>query len=347
VSGGAEQERILARLRIAHRVAGVGSWEGAVDERGRSSDFELSPEVDDIVGWTEDRPPTYADFVALIHPDDRPGYFEARDAALAGTRPYRIDVRLVRPDGTLRHVHLAAEVRRRDDGSPLRLVGVIQDRTEEIESMRRVRTAEASRRHLLQRLLETAEHERERLARHLEVGAVESLRDVEAEMAAAIGDDAPESWHEALDAVRRSIASLTSTLSAMSRVPAGADLAAVVVDLAADAATELEVRTDVRVGAPLRPALRSVVVRLVQEGLQNTRKHAGARAAEVRIRADGDAVHVRIADDGRGFDPDAVRRQRGHFGIASLQDDVAAVGGELQISSGPAGTELEARLPIR
>lgn len=343
---GDEQERLLARLRTAHRVAGVGSWEADLDERGRSTTLDLSAEVHEIAGWTGQRPPTYGDFVGLIHPDDRPGFFEVSDAAFAGTRPYRTDLRLVRPSGDVRHVHLAAEVHRRTDGTPERLVGVIQDRTEEIESLRRVRVAEASRRHLLQRLLEAADHERERLARHLESGAVEGLRRAEAAMAQAIGDDAPEPWHEALDGVRRSISSLLGTLSALSTAPPGTDLAAVVADLASDAAGELQVRADVQVPV-LRPALRSVVVRLVQEGLQNARKHAAARVAEVRVRADGDTVHVRIADDGRGFDPTAMRPQRGHFGIASLRDDVAGVGGELHISSGPGGTALEARLPLR
>ena len=346
MTGDDEQERLLARLRAAHRVAGVGSWEAGLDARGRSTPFDLSPEVLEILGWTGDHPPTYADFVALLHPDDRPGFFEVRDAALRGTRPYRMDLRLLRPDGDVRHVHLAAEVLRGPGGDPERLVGVVQDRTEEVESLRRVRVAEASRRHLLQRLLEAADHERERLARHLETGAVADLRTAEAAMAAAIGEGAPASWHEALDGVRRSISSLLGTLSAMSSAPPGADLAAVVDDLAADAAGELEVRTDVEVAAPLRPALCSVIVRLVQEGLQNTRKHAAARAAEVRIRADGDAVHVRVADDGRGFEPGALRPQRGHFGIASLRDDVAAVGGELRITSGPEGTALEAQLPL-
>lgn len=341
-----EQERLLARLRTAHRVAGVGAWEADLDERGRSTTFHLSAEVDEIAGWTGQQPRTYGDFVGLIHPDDRPGFFEVGDAALAGTRPYRTDLRLVRPNGDVRHVHLAAEVHRRSDGTPERLVGVIQDRTEEIESLRRVRIAEASRRHLLQRLLEAADHERERLARHLEAGAVERLRTAEAAMAEAIGDDAPAPWQEALAGVRRSISSLLGTLSAMSTAPAGTDLAAVVADLAADAAGELVVRIHVQVGV-LRPALRSVVVRLVQEGLQNARKHAAARFAEVRVDDDGDHVHVLISDDGRGFDPAAMRPQRGHFGIASLRDDVAAVDGELHISSGPDGTVLEARLPLR
>lgn len=338
-----EQQRLLTRLRIARRVAGIGSWEGAVDRQRRTHALEWSPEVLDIVGWDEDAEPTFADFVARVHPDDRPGFFEARDAALAGTRPYRFDLRLLRPGGEVRHVHLAAEVHRDTEGAPQRLVGVVQDRTEEVESLRAVRAAEATRRLLLQRLLDAADRERERLARRLETGAVAQLRGVEAAMAGAIGAGDPAEWHEALDSVRRSIASIVGVLSAMSAAPSAGDLSSVVIDLVADAADDLDVRADIHLPDPVAPALRPVVVRLVQEGLQNTRKHAGATVAEVAVRAEGGSLQVRVADDGRGFDLAA--DQRGHFGIASLRDDVAAVGGELDIRSGPDGTVLEARLP--
>jgi two-component system, NarL family, sensor histidine kinase YdfH len=82
-----------------------------------------------------------------------------------------------------------------------------------------------------------------------------------------------------------------------------------------------------------------------QEGLQNVRKHACATQATVSVRRAGDRVEVRVADDGRGFDPHALGRRRGHFGIASLREDVATLRGTLDIRSGAAGTIIEAVLP--
>ncbi|MFP5322717.1 MAG: PAS domain-containing protein [Acidimicrobiia bacterium] len=338
-----EGDRLARRLAAVHRAAGIGSWEHVFGEGASSVDW--SAEVDEIAGWPADRARSYEAFVSLVHPDDRPAFFEARDAALAGAKPYEIDLRLLRPDGEVRHVHVAAEVERHADGRPSRLVGVLQDRTGEIESLRRLRITEASRRQLLERLLDATDRERDRLARHLATGPIEQLRQVEAAMAAHVGPDAPAPWHEASDAVRRSIAGLAATVSTITDEPATRDLATVVDELAADLAAGVDVRCLVEVPGPLRPAVRAVVVRLVQEGLQNVRKHARASQATVSVRRAGDQVEVRVADDGRGFDPQALGRRRGHFGIASLREDVAALRGTLDIRSGDAGTVIEAVLP--
>jgi len=159
----AEEALLHDRLRTAHRVAGMGSWWTSLrpgDER-----HDLSPEVRDVLGWSEDRTPTFRDLVAAVHPDDRANLLEVRAAAVGGEPPSHVDLRLVGDDGTIRHAHLAAEVLREDDGTPAALVGVLQDRTAEIEALRRIRVTEASRRQLLQRLLDAADRERERLAR--------------------------------------------------------------------------------------------------------------------------------------------------------------------------------------
>lgn len=335
-----ELRRLLARLRATHRVAGIGSWDGAVAGDGT---YDWSPEVDEITGWSGSRRPTFRDLVPLVHPDDRPALFEARAAALRGV-PLRVDVRLVRPDQQVRHVHLRAEVVS-TDGYEDRLVGVLQDRTEDIEAMRRIRVTEASRRQLLQRLLDASDHERERLARHLQEGPIARLIAVEATMASAIGPDAPPERQEALDSLRRSIASLQAALTTMADLRAGGDLAAVVVELTAGV-DDVEVHADVQVDAPPSPAVRSVVVRIVQEALQNARKHAGARSAKVSVRGQGKAMHVEVVDDGRGFDVQAAAGAHGHFGLASLREDVAAVGGTFEVRSGPTGTTVLAALPL-
>ena len=67
-----------------------------------------------------------------------------------------------------------------------------------------------------------------------------------------------------------------------------------VADLASDASADLVVTCDVRVSGALRPAVRSVVVRLVQEALQNIRKHADADRASVEVAATNGSVRVAV-----------------------------------------------------
>ena len=55
---------------------------------------------------------------------------------------------------------------------------------------------------------------------------------------------------------------------------------------------------------------------------------------------------LRVRDDGRGFDPDSVRRAGRHLGLASMRDRAAAVGGTFTLESAPGkGTLVEMEVP--
>ncbi len=68
-----------------------------------------------------------------------------------------------------------------------------------------------------------------------------------------------------------------------------------------------------RARVTLTPERTLAVYRVVQEALTNVAKHAAAHAVTITVSADDDELRVQIADDGRGFIPDALRsrtRQR-------------------------------------
>lgn len=339
----AELRCVLVRLQSAHRLAGIGSWEADVDGPPR---LRWSPEVHEIARRPLDQPPTFEDFVAMVHPDDRPLFLDARATALAGERPYDIDVRVILPDGDQRRIHIVAEVHRDPDGKAVRLVGTVQDRTEAIGGLRRLRLTEVARRDLLQRLLETADIERSRLRRHLESGPIDRLVEIERRLAAEIPDGASQLWTDALTSVRKTIDSLHRTLTDIQTEPSTGDLAQIVEDLAAESAPGVDVTTEVDVGTSLRPPVQATLLRVVQEALHNVHKHAQAGRARVRWSVQGGCVHVSVADDGRGFDVDAVPRQSGHLGIVASRERLVALGGHLDIRSRPGRTVVEARVPI-
>ena len=54
-------------------------------------------------------------------------------------------------------------------------------------------------------------------------------------------------------------------------------------------------------------------------------------------------LHVRVRDDGRGFDPGA---PRDGFGLTGMRERVALLRGELEIASSADGTTVTAALPI-
>ncbi len=75
------------------------------------------------------------------------------------------------------------------------------------------------------------------------------------------------------------------------------------------------------------------VIRVIREALGNIERHAGASAASVDIRVDDEhAVSVRIADNGRGFDPERIPAN--HYGTSIMRDRAQILGGELSIDTG-------------
>ncbi|MFH1475258.1 MAG: histidine kinase, partial [Chloroflexota bacterium] len=68
----------------------------------------------------------------------------------------------------------------------------------------------------------------------------------------------------------------------------------------------------------LGDAEQVVVLRVLQEALQNVRKHAGARRVRLATRRDGGHWILEVHDDGRGFDPAAPGRRT--FGLQFMRE---------------------------
>jgi two-component system nitrate/nitrite sensor histidine kinase NarX len=96
----------------------------------------------------------------------------------------------------------------------------------------------------------------------------------------------------------------------------------------------------------LSPRSEVQLLRVVQEALTNTRKHAGAGRVAVRINCLDGGTTLTIEDDGVGFDPSTVSSSmEGGFGLASMRERVEQIGGRLEMHTAPnAGTTIVVRL---
>jgi two-component system sensor histidine kinase DegS len=92
---------------------------------------------------------------------------------------------------------------------------------------------------------------------------------------------------------------------------------------------------------------QTVVLRVVQEALQNVRKHARASGASVATRVEGADWVVEVQDDGRGFDPDAIAaRGRRNFGLQFMRERAELIGASLDVRSRPdGGTVVRLAIP--
>jgi signal transduction histidine kinase len=117
---------------------------------------------------------------------------------------------------------------------------------------------------------------------------------------------------------------------------------------------EVEKRHDVQVSftskgdlSHLRSDIALCLFRIAQEALRNGAVHGAARRlAVVLTEADGH-VELTVADDGRGFDLEAVRRDGNGLGLVSIEERAHAVKGSVHIVTFPKqGTLIRVRVPV-
>ncbi|MGY6022069.1 GAF domain-containing sensor histidine kinase [Streptomyces spinosirectus] len=96
----------------------------------------------------------------------------------------------------------------------------------------------------------------------------------------------------------------------------------------------------------LPSAQEEALLRVAQEALHNALRHSGAERVDVTLARRGTAAVLRVADDGSGFDPKAIRRAGRHLGLVSMRDRAGGVGGTLTVDSAPGkGTTIELEVP--
>ena len=87
--------------------------------------------------------------------------------------------------------------------------------------------------------------------------------------------------------------------------------------------------------------------RIVQEALTNVARHAQVHDVDVSVRATDQLLHIRIQDDGVGFDVDEALEAYASRGLAGMQERVGLLGGNLHITSEPgAGATIIVALPL-
>jgi PAS domain S-box-containing protein len=119
--------RTQESLTKAQEIAHLGSWDWDIV----ANELRWSDEIFRIFGLQpQGFGATYEAFLERVHPEDRDPVQRAVEASLAGERPYSIEHRVVRPDGSERIVHEQAEVSFDGEGRPVRMLGTVLDITE-------------------------------------------------------------------------------------------------------------------------------------------------------------------------------------------------------------------------
>ncbi|MGQ0736492.1 MAG: sensor histidine kinase [Acidobacteriota bacterium] len=211
---------------------------------------------------------------------------------------------------------------------------------------------------LSERLINTQEDERRRIARELhdEVGQLLTAMKVELTVAqrALTGHDKHEGLLADAQEIAESALNSVRDMSQLLHPP-------VLDDLGLSAAIEWHLRQFTRrhqtkadflqrgaVGR-LPARLEVAAYRIVQEALTNVTKHSRASRCSIRLSLSGSQLHLAIEDDGVGFDaalltpPNAMRG----LGLLGMRERVSQLAGAIAINSAPGhGTQVSVTLPV-
>ena len=114
---------------------------------------------------------------------------------------------------------------------------------------------------------------------------------------------------------------------------------------------ELSGRSDIVVGLDADPEaldygepLATSVYRMVQEALTNVVRHAEAGEVRVAMGVEGENLVVRVRDDGKGFDVEAVARRKS-YGLIGIRERAQTLGGSARVARLERGTLVEITIP--
>ena len=220
------------------------------------------------------------------------------------------------------------------------------------------RVAEAKLRLLARQVVQSQEEERGHLARELHDGTSQTLVSAKLLIESAV-DALERAQQNAPPALGKALQRLNESLAEVRRIshrlrPALLDtlgLPAALERLATEFGEEGAVGAAVAVeGLPreLPEDVKTALFRVTQEALTNVRKHAQARQVRIALDFAEDRVRLEVADDGVGFDVEAMQLdpKRG-IGLRNMRERVASVGGRLEMRSGDGRTTIVADVPVR
>src|SRR5512142_2583682 len=84
----------------------------------------------------------------------------------------------------------------------------------------------------------------------------------------------------------------------------------------------------------LEPYLEVMIFRAIQELLGNAARHSQAASVKLHVDMGNEAVRVSVDDNGRGFDPDAIK-SGSSLGLKLIKERAEMMGGKLEVDSAP------------
>ena len=367
------------RLKFATGAAQLGFWFSDLP----FDKLQWDKTVKDHFWLPEDAEVTIETFYERLRPEDREPARRAIEESIATNTPYDVEYRTIAADGRQKWVRAMGHAFYDSAGQPKRFDGVTIDITarkraeeayrslaESLEAEVRVRTSELEKRNLevlaqselvrefSQRLLQTQDAERRRIARELHDSAGQTLTVLgiqEALIAGRLKEELPDLYKK-----MEEVQSLTMQLNQEIRTasyllhPPMLDETGVSGALrwyldGFNARSGIDMQLEVDPDLERFPDdIEMALFRIVQEALTNIHRHSGAKKGAIRIGQSDTQVHLEIRDSGKGMSGEKlieIRSGGAGVGFRGMRERVHQLHGNFNVSSDPSGTRIFVILP--
>ena len=217
-----------------------------------------------------------------------------------------------------------------------------------------LKTEGARQQEFSQKLIESQEAERKRIAVELHDGLGQNLLIIKNKLNSGIKnfglDDAKFKLEEAESFVKKSInevRAISKNLSPYLLDQLGLTTAIETMIENVEEATGIIIKTEIyNIDGVFKDHGEINIYRIIQESLNNIVKHSEAKNVVIKIINKEGAVRMSVNDDGKGFDIESEKSKKG-FGLAGLKERVSILKGEMKIASGiNSGTKLSFVIPV-
>ncbi len=292
-------------------------------------------------------------FLRLICFDDRPGFDRSLEFSAKNLTPWNWEGRVLVGGYGEKWISLRATPRQQE-GDAVLWDGILLNITQSKRNEQELRQSREFLRDLAAHHEAVREEERKHIAReiHDELGQVLTALKMEVSLMGMSFAGGNPGMQEKVQILKGMINSTIQTVRhvATSLRPAALDLGITsAIEWLAD---EFGRRGGVKCALHIHDEIElddsraTGIFRILQESLTNVARHAQASRVEITLQRREQVLYLEIKDDGKGFDPEAVK-SRASFGLRGITERVLMMGGEVNIDSRPGqGTMLCVCIPI-
>jgi PAS domain S-box-containing protein len=332
-------QQILAttkeRLELALEASSAGTWE--VDLK--TNRFFLDDSSHAICGLDPNTfDGRYETFLRQIHPDDRSKVDEHFRYSMNNEREINIDFCVLKLQDEVAYVSARGHIIG-DEKDARRLVGTIMDVTE--KKLLEKETNELrlhQHRNITAAILQAQENERKRISGALHDSVSQLLYGIKLNLQQVDQQRIPETNFDnikkLLDEAIKETRNISFELAPSILTDFG--LSVTVKEMAKRLSTDiLTIKVSIDIEHRLKLPLEINIFRILQELLNNCIKHSDATSVHLGIKQENKLIHIRVKDNGKGFDTGNSEKLSEGSGLSSIRNRLSLFDGTIHIQSQP------------